>query len=134
MIEEYKKEWVSALRSGQYKQITDNLCTDDGFCCLGVLCEINMDRFDMNKGSSYNNTYSYHMNGESEDTILPKALCLELGLPKNNPEVYINGNLTTVAMLNDRYWFTFNEIADVIENDFKLPPHLVEKINNQENT
>lgn len=35
-----RDRWVAALRSGQYPQAFNNLRTDDGFCCYGVLCEL----------------------------------------------------------------------------------------------
>ena len=31
---------VSALRSGEYKQIKGCLSTGGGYCCLGVACEV----------------------------------------------------------------------------------------------
>jgi hypothetical protein len=35
------KEWVEALRSGEYNQITGRLRSQqDGFCCLGLLCDL----------------------------------------------------------------------------------------------
>lgn len=39
------KDWIDALRSGEYKQQTGGLATDDlhgnaKFCCLGVLCDL----------------------------------------------------------------------------------------------
>lgn len=40
------EQWIEALESGKYPQATDGLCmlNDDGevegFCCLGVYCEI----------------------------------------------------------------------------------------------
>jgi hypothetical protein len=37
---ELKKRWVESLRSGNYKQTPGRLKTDDGYCCLGVLCEL----------------------------------------------------------------------------------------------
>lgn len=40
MNPEIKKDWVAALRSGQYKQGQNRLHADDRFCCLGVLCDI----------------------------------------------------------------------------------------------
>lgn len=40
----FKEKWLAALRSGDYKQGTDRLCTeeDDGtrFCCLGVALDL----------------------------------------------------------------------------------------------
>ena len=36
-----KAKWVSALRSGEFKQGTMQLRTlDDKYCCLGVLCAL----------------------------------------------------------------------------------------------
>jgi hypothetical protein len=32
--------WVAALRSGKYEQARGNLREGDGFCCLGVLCDL----------------------------------------------------------------------------------------------
>lgn len=34
------KKWIEALRSGKYKQGQDFLRTEEGFCCLGVLCDV----------------------------------------------------------------------------------------------
>jgi hypothetical protein len=33
-------KWLTALESGDYKQGHGRLRTDQGFCCLGVLCEV----------------------------------------------------------------------------------------------
>ena len=35
-----KEAWLKALRSGKYRQGTERLRTENGFCCLGVLCDI----------------------------------------------------------------------------------------------
>ncbi len=35
-----RKEWVKALRSGDYEQGEGQLVRDGKYCCLGVLCEI----------------------------------------------------------------------------------------------
>jgi hypothetical protein len=45
MKESLKKEWIAALRSGEYKQGEGFLHTADTeeFCCLGVLCDIAID-------------------------------------------------------------------------------------------
>lgn len=38
---EFKKKWIAALRSGDYKQGHKMLKSkDDKYCCLGVACEI----------------------------------------------------------------------------------------------
>lgn len=41
-----KAKWVAALRSGEYRQAKNALKTADGYCCLGVLCDIQGADFD----------------------------------------------------------------------------------------
>lgn len=31
-----QEKWLTALESGEYRQTTENLCKDGGYCCLGV--------------------------------------------------------------------------------------------------
>lgn len=33
-------KWIDALESDEYKQTQGYLKTDNGFCCLGVLCDL----------------------------------------------------------------------------------------------
>lgn len=40
MDKELKEKWVTALRSGEYRQTTGELKDEYGYCCLGVLCDI----------------------------------------------------------------------------------------------
>ena len=40
MNKKIKTKWLSALRSGEYKQIGSALHVADGYCCLGVLCRV----------------------------------------------------------------------------------------------
>ena len=37
---DFKKQWLDALRSGKYQQTDGYLHSGDGFCCLGVACDI----------------------------------------------------------------------------------------------
>ena len=41
MKQQDKKEWISALESGDYKKGRYALCLNENYCCLGVLAEIN---------------------------------------------------------------------------------------------
>lgn len=36
----FRKRWVAALRSGEYRQTRGELRDAAGFCCLGVACDI----------------------------------------------------------------------------------------------
>jgi hypothetical protein len=40
MNHEIAKEWVTALRSGEYQQGRGQLKSGNEFCCLGVLCDL----------------------------------------------------------------------------------------------
>jgi hypothetical protein len=43
MNPELKNSWLEALRSGNYKQSRLILRGRDGYCCLGVLCDLHPD-------------------------------------------------------------------------------------------
>lgn len=45
MNKRIKREWIKALRSGEYEQTRRRLCDDTGFCCLGVLWDITQDGY-----------------------------------------------------------------------------------------
>lgn len=40
MNQQIKARWVEALRSGKYGQTSSYLSDSQGFCCLGVLCDL----------------------------------------------------------------------------------------------
>jgi hypothetical protein len=35
-----KSAWIAALKSGAYQQTQHHLRDQDGYCCLGVLCDL----------------------------------------------------------------------------------------------
>src|SRR4051812_4302141 len=41
MIKEIKQKWIEALESGEFKQTTECLEDETGYCCWGVFCKIN---------------------------------------------------------------------------------------------
>ncbi len=40
MNPEIKEQWIAALESGEYPKSAYALKTHEGYCCLGVLCEL----------------------------------------------------------------------------------------------
>ena len=38
-----KGRWVKALRSGEYKQCQGEMHNGVGFCCMGVVCDVELD-------------------------------------------------------------------------------------------
>lgn len=92
MDAQLKEKWVEALRSGKYSQTMRQLKDDTGFCCLGVLCDIQ---------------------GADFDAIREEYGTLSLSV---NPAKYLKdiNNVSFLSLMNDD-GKSFSEIADYIE-------------------
>jgi hypothetical protein len=118
--------WLKALRSGEYRQGENRLCTlsEDGaksFCCLGVLSDLAVK-----EGACVWSKYPHAQGAEGvghDLHYLSEAVIEWSGLQQlsaeqikfNNLVVAIDGPTKTyVSCLND-IGRTFTEIADVIE-------------------
>lgn len=102
MNKEYKDKWVVALRSGQYKQSQKALRDEYGFCCLGVVCDI----IDPTGWIGYD--YVDKVNAEVVHQVgLTQGIRKLIGL-----DVRI---LRALTEMNDNQDYTFNMIADYIE-------------------
>ena len=107
MNEQVKEKWLNALRSGDYQQTRQYLHKEDGFCCLGVLCDLyikeNNEEWKIDEcGDYFYEQYKYP----------PLSVIEWSGLVSTNP-IVCNGE-TSLGYLNDN-GSTFNEIADLIE-------------------
>lgn len=121
-----KQKWVRALRSGKYKQATGALRNEDGFCCLGVLCDVyDPDKWvqpipPLDEDEDDDGKWNYADDGDNYmyDTteVLPEHITRIAGLTAQNPEVPygIDGEMKSLASINDD-GATFHEIADLIE-------------------
>lgn len=116
------KEWVSALRSGEYEQAKEVLATEHGYCCLGVLCELYSKTVKPIKTIVQNEIEDdvgnlrtvWDTEYDKETEILPKCVMEWAGL--RSPEGgFTDASITSLASLNDN-GKTFAEIADVIES------------------
>ena len=90
------KEWIKALRSGEYRQGSLYLERYGNFCALGVLCDL----------------YIKHRKIKNKQSILlwktpPKAVRDWAGIPI--------GFMYEIMRLNDDERESFSEIADFIE-------------------
>ncbi len=126
MNPEIKKQWVTALRSGDYKQGKTALCTSEGHCCLGVLSDLHAKAMGIpgpvDSGPLNSTRYCYL----NEVSYLPQEVCQWAGLSDRSPTVPLDddelmrlglGSGPTnppLAELNDHHC-TFKEIADFIE-------------------
>lgn len=108
------KQWIKALRKGTYKQTRGKLRSGDGFCCLGVLCDLAAKDGGRQWGDS--NAYAYEY-GTKVHSLGNDTLQF-LGLTRNNQQ-----NLTD---LNDLGCKSFPEIADLIET--KIAPRALARL------
>jgi hypothetical protein len=122
MKPEIKEAWVKALRSSEYQQTKEALRTDEGFCCLGVLCDV-YDKQNNNTQSLWKDHNSKHRKTTfysylNEGSVLPGKVRDWAGLNDASPHVYTkDANCITLTVLNDE-GNDFNQIADVIEKHF----------------
>lgn len=122
MNPEFKAKWVAALRSGEYKQCKNSLRQEDGFCCLGVACDISgLGSWTSNMSTT---DYLYAVEDEREESRLTSTIVDYMGVAKSFDRVgYIpfytdrDGNRVALTILNDE-GCTFDQIADIIEYFF----------------
>lgn len=112
--------WVVALRSGKYKQGRDALNKNDRkFCCLGVACEVLIERgYKIEKifeNCGHPTKRGRLVSYGDECEALPAAAQHALGLADSMGD-YDNGlRHTSLAQLNDQ-GRRFATIADIIES------------------
>jgi hypothetical protein len=118
---EVMKEWVEALRSGKYvqsKQALRSSGCDNGFCCLGVLCEISgLHGWEATKNSADMHVWLY--NGTAD--YLPTDVKDWAGLQSENPKIYndeVSHHVYILSNLNDLEGYDFDAIADLIEENW----------------
>lgn len=92
--------WIDALRLGKYKQTKGMLQGREGYCCLGVACDLFI----------------------KEDVLRTEQDFIYGFVPRDQPgsPVWLVNNLSinlghSFAVINDLMDFSFDEIADLIE-------------------
>ena len=122
MNPEIKAQWVSALRSGEYKQTDGTLhrvisvsADGEGYCCLGVLCDIAV-KAGVIRSRIDGSREVFEAGTEWESGVLPAKVERWAGLDNENPMVRTaEGYDSSLASLNDD-GYSFGAIADLIEN------------------
>ena len=97
--------WVDALRSGEYSQTTETLQDTNGYCCLGVACQVAKNQGIKVHITAHSGLIS---GGELSDQ---RAVWNWLGL-RNSTGYTDQWELTH---LNDECCYTFPQLADFIE-------------------
>ena len=104
MNEVLRDKWVAALRSGKYEQSRGRLRTQNGYCCLGVLCDVK----DPNGWNQENDRWIHKDSFREGSWYLSESLREEVGLTE---ECQVR-----LAKLNDD-GETFERIAQEIEKN-----------------
>lgn len=122
---EVKTKWVKALRSKKYKQTDGVLKNEDGYCCLGVLCDVYRKDLKLKPHKIWDDEYNFIVKkgkdggcDEVEDATLPPDVAVWAGLkgPKrSDPTVTYDKRRLSLSQLNDSEGLTFEAIADIIE-------------------
>ena len=128
MNPEVKQKWIGALRSGKYEQGSEKLRSPNGYCCLGVLCDLyvkennkewNFNGYDEDGDETNPHPMDYWcFDGEYE--FLPQSVMDWAKLYLRNPILRVDDNdemfefNEEVSTLNDE-GYSFSEIADLIE-------------------
>jgi hypothetical protein len=106
MNPELKKLWLEALRSGNYEQTRFYLRFGDGYCCLGVLCDLHPD-VDWIRNISECAFYPFGVE-ERDLGNLPDKASSWSGLTNDQKNILMS--------MND-WGKSFEEIADYIEKN-----------------
>lgn len=115
MNPQVKEKWLAALRSGKYKQTTGALHNKNGYCCLGVLCDLAIQESVVPMWARWGQAFRIrvddkHWESDYEAACLPPAVVEWAGLESPNPTV--KGK--SLAEANDS-GIDFDRIADLIE-------------------
>jgi uncharacterized protein YeaC (DUF1315 family) len=130
MNPEIKQKWVDALLSGKYDQGSEKLRSRQGYCCLGVLCDLYAQ--EQNIEWKFNGEYEesplpmdyWYFDGEGE--FLPESVREWAGFSLHSPQVRIEVTEEyeddwvyhdEIANLNDT-GYTFNDLAKMIQEQF----------------
>jgi len=112
MNKQIKKDWLRALRGGQYKQTKRALKNENNYCCLGVLCDLHAkvtgEEWEMF-------SYSPREHYLGEEAALPNEVMDWAELNHKNPKYF--GGYGSLAQANDG-GKNFKQIANIIDKHF----------------
>jgi len=131
MNPEIKQKWVDALRSGKYDQGSEKLRSRQGYCCLGVLCDLysqeQNQEWEFRGAFEEENTQptdNWYFDNASE--FLPESVREWAGFSLPSPQVRVDVTenddeddwfYDDIANLNDT-GYTFNDLAKIIQEQF----------------
>ena len=109
-VQDNRSKWVAALRSGTYAQTRRALRTSEGWCCLGVACDVlgdgQWEQPTPNRRDVFPLEWQYRSGGRAYGMHLPPAVRNLVGLDGDTQRKLITANDRGV---------TFTDIADLID-------------------
>lgn len=128
MKKQVKDKWVAALLGGEYKQTRGYLRTSEGFCCLGVLCDLaskegvghwGEEGEEIDSDIETTNSTAKHFvsridRRDSTAWTLPNAVRIWAGMLSHTGDIFD----TDLAKENDS-GRTFEDLACVIEGNWE---------------
>lgn len=112
MTPKWKKVWLKALRSGEYRKGKNALKNHGEYCCLGVLCDaLHKEGF---KGLRWNAGWAGYET-DSSNRVLPYSLMMKLGITDED-QSFLTDHNDGVHTHSGRGW-GFKKIADWIEEN-----------------
>lgn len=114
------KKWVTALRSGKYKQGKEYLCDDGKYCCLGVLCDIyNKERVKSKKRSIIEEDKdANYIRFDGQWEVLPESVMEWAGMESATGALSLRDIDTSLAEMNDN-GKKFSTLANTIEKHYE---------------
>lgn len=111
MNEQLKERWIHALESGDFQQTQGHLRLGEGYCCLGVLYEIQGHEW-IDTGQVVNGRPLYCTDGEFEDETGDRDPRLDVGTCDSAGRVGFKVHIARKYLMemNDE-GASFNEIA-----------------------
>ena len=111
--------WLKALRSGEYKQGKLRLHQSGKYCCLGVICKLKGITEEQMGGKGYPDGLPFEYREKLPEVITTPWNASFKRIFQLNPEDEISPGyeefITYLALLNDDFDMSFEEIADEIE-------------------
>jgi hypothetical protein len=104
------KRFVKALHSGKYKQTTGKLQDANGYCCLGVACDLYRIDMDLKSPSVIATKW-----GKRHAEKLPPKIQEYYGFESTNPDL---GYTSVATYLNDHRNYSFKKLADLFEKKY----------------
>lgn len=103
-------DWLNALRSGNYTRCVGALHKEDGYCPLGILCDIS--KLGVWKEDRYSKKFEYL----GQVNYLPKEVREWAGISHQE----YGAVSSYILCFNDSLSTPLNEVADFLELKYKL--------------